>query len=96
MLQIQDNLIKIARKILVESGKEHNSQNSSDTTEFLVDSFVLVQQRSAPKTRLHTVWRGPMRVIKNTRGEYTLLDLTTNKEKKYHSTQLKQFHFDPM
>jgi hypothetical protein len=25
-----------------------------------------------------------------------LLDLTTNKENKYHSTQMKQFKFDPL
>jgi hypothetical protein len=37
-----------------------------------------------------------MRVLHNTRGEYTLLDLTTNKEKKYHSTHMKQFKFDPL
>jgi hypothetical protein len=28
--------------------------------------------------------------------KYTLLDLTTNEEKKYHSTQTKQFKFDPL
>ena len=27
--------------------------------------------------------------------EYTLLDLVTHKEKLYHMTQLKPFHFDP-
>ena len=96
MLNIQNNLIKIAKSILVETDLEHKSTNSSEATVFLKDSFVLVQQRSAPETRLHTLWRGPMRVLNSTRGEYTLLDLTTNKEKKYHVTQMKQFHFDPM
>jgi hypothetical protein len=96
MLNIQNNLIKIAKSILIESDREHNSNNSYETTEFLIDSFVLVQQRSAPETRLHTLWLGPMRVLHSTRGEYTLLDLTTNKEKKYHSTQMKQFKFDPL
>jgi hypothetical protein len=80
----------------VETDTEHNSTNSSEATVFLTDSFVLVQQRSAPETQLHTLWRGPMRVLISTKGEYTLLDLTTNKEKKYHITQMKQFHFDPM
>jgi Chromo (CHRromatin Organisation MOdifier) domain len=37
-----------------------------------------------------------MRVLHSTRGEYTLLDLTTNKEKKHSSTQMKQFKFDPL
>ena len=33
---------------------------------------------------------------KNHRGQYTLLDLTTKKEKEYHSTQLKKFIFNPI
>ena len=36
-----------------------------------------------------------MRVMKSNRGQHTLLDLTTNKEKEYHSTQLKKFIFNP-
>jgi hypothetical protein len=36
-----------------------------------------------------------MRVINSQRGTYRLLDLTTNKEKDYHVTQIKQFLFDP-
>jgi Chromo (CHRromatin Organisation MOdifier) domain len=80
----------------VETDTEHNSTQNTEATVFLTDSFVLVQQRSAPETQLHTLWRGPMRVLSSTKAEYTLLDLTTNKEKKYHVTQMKQFHFDPM
>jgi Chromo (CHRromatin Organisation MOdifier) domain len=34
------------------------------------------------------------RVLHSTRSEDTLLDQTTNKEKKYHSTQMKHFKFD--
>ena len=37
-----------------------------------------------------------MRVINNKHGEYTLLDLTTNKEKQYHSTKMIQFQFNPL
>jgi hypothetical protein len=36
-----------------------------------------------------------MKVIKSLKGQYTLLDLTTLKEKEYHSTQLKEFIFNP-
>ena len=44
---------------------------------------------------MHTLWRGPMRVVCHNFAEYTLLDLVTHKEKLYHMTQLKPFHFDP-
>jgi Chromo (CHRromatin Organisation MOdifier) domain len=37
-----------------------------------------------------------MKVIDHKQGEYTLLDLTTNKEKRYHSTQMKPFLFNPL
>jgi Chromo (CHRromatin Organisation MOdifier) domain len=37
-----------------------------------------------------------MKVIDHKQGEYTLLDLTTNKEKRYHSTQIKTIFFNPL
>jgi len=91
LLQAQQNLFTLARTVLSDSDAEHLSQNTI-VTEFAPDSYVLVAQRSAPETRLHTLWRGPMRAISSDRGAYTLLDLTTNKEKQYHVTQLKQFY----
>ena len=96
MLTMQNKLFSISKKILEDSDKEHNAQNTASVTEFSINSFVLVAQRSAPDTRLHTLWRGPMKVINNKHGEYTLLDLTTNKERQYHSTQIKQFVFNPL
>jgi hypothetical protein len=96
MITMQSKLIDISKRILEDSDKEHNSQNSASVTEFPNNSFVLVAQRTFPETRLHTLWRGPMKVIDQQKGEYTLLDLTTNKEKQYHSTQIKKFLFDPM
>ena len=56
----------------------------------------MVAQRSAPDTRLHTLWHGPIKVINHKHGDYTLLDLTTNKEKQYHSTKIKQFLLNPL
>ena len=95
MLKMQSTLTRIAADILKKSDDEHNALNSSSVTEFAVSSYVLVRQRTTPATRLHTLWRGPMQVISHSQGEYTLLDLTTNKEKQYHSSQMKQFIFDP-
>ena len=95
LLHLQAKYINISKKLLMDSDKQHLTQNTLENTEFANDSFVLVQNRSAPETRLHTLWRGPMKVIKSHRGQYTLLDLTTNKEKEYHSTQLKKFIFNP-
>ena len=68
MLTMQNTLFSISKKILEESDKEHKSQITASVTEFPNNSFVLVAQRSAPDTRLHTLWRGPMKVINNKHG----------------------------
>ena len=66
-------------------------------TEFVPGSYVLVKYRTgAPPTRLHTAWKGPLRVISNDRSQYLLLDLITNKEKPYHASDLKTFNYDPL
>ena len=96
MIHMQSKLFSISKQILEDSDKEHNSVNSASITEFPNNSYVLVTQRTSPDTRLHTLWRGPMKVIDHKQGEYTLLDLTTNKEKRYHSTQMKPFLFNPL
>ena len=58
-------------------------------------SFVLMHYRSlAPPSRLHTYWRGPMRVMNSENSRYTLFDLITNKEKGYHVSDMKPFIFN--
>jgi hypothetical protein len=76
----------------------HGSQASKDTfehKEFLPNSYVLVHHRSgAPPTRLHTFWRGPMRVISGNNSRYKLYDLITHKENTFHTSDMKLFLFD--
>ena len=63
--------------------------------EYLPNSYVLVHYRTGlPPTRLHTKWKGPMRVIKGLNSRYTLLNLITGKEKDYHVSDMKPFIFD--
>ena len=95
MLTLQDELIQITACLLKESDDIHNAQQSPNITQFGVDTYVLVQQRTTPETRMHTLWRGPMRVVSHNFAEYILLDLITHKEKVYHTTQQKPFQFDP-
>ena len=96
MLKMQDELIKITAQFLKESDDRHNAQQSTEITEFPPNSYVLAKQRTSPDTCMHTLWRGPMRVISNYLAEYTLLDLITDKQKVYHMSQLKPFNFNPM
>ena len=95
MLTLQDELITITARLLNESDNLHNAQQPPNVTHFGVDTFVLVQQRTTPERGMHTLWRGPMRVVSHNFAEYTLLDLVRHKEKLYHRTQPKPFHFDP-
>jgi hypothetical protein len=76
LLSFQDKIMAIARDILKQSDDLHMASFSTlKPTEFLHGSHVLVEYRqgSAP-TRLHTQWKGPLRVITNTGSEYLLLD----------------------
>jgi hypothetical protein len=55
----------------------------------------LVHHRSrAPPTRLHTFWRGPIRVISGNNSRYKLYDLMTHKENAFHTSDMKPFLFD--
>jgi hypothetical protein len=77
MINMQSKLISISKKVLEDSDKEHKSINSASTTEFPNDSYLLVTQRTSPDTRLHTLRRGPMKVLDSKQGEYLVLQQTT-------------------
>ena len=96
MLHLQDKLISIASERLQITDSERLGYYSTERTEYVAGDYVLVKYRtgSAP-TRLHSNFKGPMRVISNILNKFTLLDLVTNKEKHYHITDLKPFIFDP-
>jgi Chromo (CHRromatin Organisation MOdifier) domain len=97
LLNIQDNLLKASAKELLRTDLLHQSSKQILIhTEFLPDSFVLVHYRTgAPPSRLHTFWRGPMRVVSGSQSRYLLYDLITHKEKIYHVSDMKPFLYDP-
>jgi transposase InsO family protein len=97
MLKMQDSLLKASAAELLRTDLLHVSTKQQRThTEFPINSYVLVHYRSgSPPTRLHTSWRGPMRVVSGSNSRYTLYDLITNKEKEYHVSDMKQFLYDP-
>ena len=60
-------------------------------------SYVVVKYRlGLPPTRLHTMWKGPLKVVNNNKSEYLLLDLIKNKEIAYHASDMKTFNYDPL
>ena len=96
MLKMQDNLLKASAKELLRTDLLHQaSKDTFEHKEFLPNSYVLVHHRSgAPPTRLHTFWRGPMRVISGNNSRYKLYDLITHKEHTFHTSDMKPFLFD--
>jgi len=98
MLKFQDEVMTKARTVFKNTDDLHMASFPNLTpTEFPHGSYVVVKYRSGlPPTRLHTMWKGPLRVISNDKSEYLLLDLITNKEKPYHASDIKTFMFDPL
>lgn len=93
----QAELIEIARQNQMSKDQHHIMQaEAADTTEFPINSYVLVKYRDRPPTKFHSTWRGPMRVINFNKSHYTLQDLVTEKLRNFHVTQLKAFKYDPM
>jgi hypothetical protein len=97
LLAIQDNIMTIARNNIIFTDSMHLGTYPAPRTDHAPGSFVLVKYREgAPPSRLHTLLKGPLRVIKGSNSIFTLLDLVTNKEKDYHVSDLKPFRFDPL
>ena len=96
LINLQNKLMNIARFNLKLIDNEHIVSYPAARTDFEPGSFVLVKYRegSAP-TRLHTNWKGPLRVVSGAHSQFLLLDLVTHKENVYHVTDMKPFLFDP-
>ena len=93
---IQDNLLKASAEEVLRTDLLHKTSKEQNIyKEYLPNSNALVHYRTGlPPTRLHTNWKGPMRVIKGLNCRYTLLVLITGKEKDYHVSDMKPFVFD--
>jgi hypothetical protein len=95
LLSLQQSLIDMARKNIQYTDDLHISTFTAKRTEFAINSYVLVKWNAGTPTRLHTIWKGPLRVISGKKNTYLLFDPVNNKEKYYHVTHMKPFHFDP-
>ena len=96
LLSMQDNLLKAsAAELLRTDTLRLTTKELHEHTVYLPDTHVLVHYRTgAPPTRLHTYWRGPMKVLEGRDSRYKLLDLITLKEKEFHVSDMKPFVFD--
>jgi hypothetical protein len=100
VIKEQQTLIDVAVETLKERDDRHLRSQPSDVTVFSENSYVLVAYtRGAmgrrPPTKLHSYWRGPLRVVSYNGNEYTLQNLVTGKLELQHVTALKQYNYDP-
>ena len=74
VLAIQDNLLKASAEELLRTDLLHMTTKEQNIhKEYLPNFNVLDHYRiGLPPTRLHTNWKGPMRVIKGLNSLYTL------------------------
>jgi transposase InsO family protein len=96
-LKMQDSLLKASAKELLRTDLLHQTQSQiSQHVEYPPNSYVLVHYRDgSPPTRLHTHWRGPLKVVSGNNSRYTLYDLITQKSSIYHVSAMKPFLYDP-
>ena len=97
MLKMQGSLLKASVKELLRTDLLHVSAKQLHThIEYPIGYYVLVHYRSgSPPSRLHTSWRGPMRVVAGSNPRFTLHDLIKNTNKDYHVSDMKEFRYDP-
>jgi transposase InsO family protein len=95
MLQLQHTLQQIAEASLRAKDEAHYASFPAARTEFPIGSYVLLDYPDAPPTRLHPRKRGPFRVVRFNKNDYTLEDLVSHKELTVNITRLTPFEFDP-
>ena len=74
LLTLQQSLIDIAKQNIQYTDDLHISTFSEKRTDYAPNSYVLVKWNAGTPTRLHTIWKGPMRVVSGSKNTYLLLD----------------------
>jgi hypothetical protein len=98
---MQLDVLAIAQRNLTKHESVHLNNYPSNTTDFAVDSYVLVEYdnpfRRGPSSKLLPFLKGPMRIVskESSRSIYLLEDLVTHRQKRYHVKRLTQFNSDP-
>ena len=96
LLTVQEEVLEAAIDNVSAADNRNLNKNTKNATFFPVNSHVLVRYNDdSPPTRLHLKWQGPFRVVSYIDSEYVIANLITQKERRVHITNLKQFLFDP-
>jgi hypothetical protein len=82
--------------------KHQGNKPAMPSTEFDIDSYVLVQYENdtrSPPSKVHPLWRGPYQIVSIARRDpkapiYTCRNMATNKIEDFHIKLLKQYQYD--
>ena len=102
LIAAQYKLLQVAQRLQQEHHIRHLStfiRNKGKATVFEDGCYVLVQYPDKglgrrPPTKLHTLWKGPMRVVSHVGNRYILEDLVDGKHEQHFVTSLKEFFVD--
>jgi hypothetical protein len=100
MLQYQKTVVQIAQETQRKQTAKHTSNDLPiEITHIPLNSMVLLEypgDMKRPPSKLHTQWKGPMRVVKVVGTEITLYDMVANKElNPVHIKRVKPFLYEP-
>ena len=100
--QVHETIIKAAVTLQKELDDQHRAQRTpKQLTTYDVGSYVLVsypsiigEGRGRAPTKLHTILRGPLKILERDNAKYTLLDLVTRRTEVVHVSRLYPFQYD--
>ena len=100
MLNIQQEVIRIAKHVQTEKDKTHILAGDTTQTEFAPNTYVLVEYdssiiRKGPPNKLNTNLKGPLKVLGHIGPTYRLENLVTGKVESIHITRLRPYIYDP-
>ena len=93
MLTDQHNIILAAQETQLSLNIDHMVDNRA-LSEFDINSYVMVSYEDRPSSKLHTNYKGPLRVINSIGSIYTLQNLVTGKNEDHHISKLQPFYYD--
>ena len=99
MLKAQADIVRIAQQHQEEHDVHHISMHTAERTEFLINSYILVQYENLehkPPSKIHPYLRGPYQMVNYAGSLYTLRNLVTNKLEDFRVTNIRQIEYDSM
>jgi hypothetical protein len=100
MLNLQRELLNIARQNQIIKDLDHIASYNAGRIEFELNSYVLVEYpdtgfHHGPPNKMMPYKKGPMRVVNRVGSTITVENLNDGKLEDFHVTQLTKFVYDP-